>query len=160
VETAKLHLTAEDKKIIEILGFPKFKPISEMNPDNISEEIDVVLDLYAKHNFYIEIIEEDEVTEKDFYIFLTEELTEHETQDLRIEGMNTNFIYEEFHPSDKLTAKDTINFFLWSLETEEENDNNTWLSPEEIFINGIQKTQSEFLKEIRGLIGGKMIRGK
>lgn len=139
----------EDKKIEEILEFPVFRKVNEIPPDDLEKEIENVLDIYSEHNINIDIIEKEEVSEAEFYIFLTEELTQHETQFIRIEGMITNFIYEDFHPSDKLDSKDTIRFFLDSLFFQDQADKYLWISKEGLSINGILKTQAQFTIEMQ-----------
>lgn len=147
----------EYKKILEILNYPHFKKLAELNPGEISEEISKVLDLYAKYNINIDVIEEEDVREEDFYKFLTEELPEQELQLIEIEGFRSNFIYEDFHPNSKLDAKDTINFFLRALIDNDIENIALWSSKENFHFNGNRITLPEFTKYIRKLIPEKVI---
>jgi hypothetical protein len=143
---------AETKKVKEIMNFPEFKKTEEIDPALLENEIDKVLKLYEKFHFQVSIIESNDVSELDFYKFLTEELTEYETNFIDVPGMNTNFIYEDFHPNDKLDAKDSIRYFLYSLKNRNEKDITTWLSDEPLYFNGNSLSQSEFINEIFNLI--------
>lgn len=46
------------------------------------------------------------------YEFITEELFEEKISDIRIEGMRTNFIYEEFHQNHEYDIKDAVYGFF------------------------------------------------
>lgn len=147
---------AESKKVIEILEYPKFKNLDELTSSDIPEEIEKVLDEYAKHNIYIDVIEKDDVSEADFYKFLTEELTQHEMEFIDIEGFNSNFIYEEFHPSDKLDAKDAIEYFLNGLPANDKKNIDLYLCRKEMQLNGKRMPLSEFIKSMNWLIPKKV----
>ncbi|RPI17485.1 MAG: hypothetical protein EHM58_09210 [Ignavibacteriae bacterium] len=148
----KAYKNAEEKKIIEIIGYPEFKKLEDLNPGEVLTELERVLDIYAEHSIIIDIIEKDDVTDEEFYKFLTEELTEHETYHMQIEGMTANFIYEEFHPSKKLDAKDAVKFLSWPLFDRNEEGMDTWLSKENLVFNGENKSLSQFKNELLQLI--------
>jgi len=148
---------AETKKIFEILNSPNFKKLEMLNPEEIPSEINKVLDIYAKNNMCVDIIEEADVSDSDFYKFLTEELPQQETDYINIEGMTTNFIYEEFHPSDKLDAKDTISNFLSSLLHNNVDNMKTWLSKDELCFNKNHVSVSEFITSMIKLVPEKVI---
>ncbi len=135
---------AQRKKIREILGNPIFRKIEDIKPDKIEDEINFVLQKYAEKNFNIDIIEKDDVKPGDFYIFLTEELMEHETDFISIPGMNTNFIYEEFHPSPKLNIKDCVEYFHWGLKNKDKEQTLLWSAKENIALNNISYDRDEF----------------
>lgn len=107
---------AECRRIDDILGHPSFKHLEEIQGlAALETEIQRVLNLYAMHSINVDIIEEEEVSRQDFYRFLTEELPMHEDYFISIDGMTTNYIYEEFHPSDRLNARECVKWFLVSL---------------------------------------------
>lgn len=142
----------EDKKVKEILNYPEFKKAEEIQSALLKAEIEKILGIYAKYNFYVDIIEKNDVSDIDFYRFLTEELPEHETSFVNVPGMNTNFIYEEFHPNDKLEAKNSVEYFLSGLKNKYELDIDIWLSDEPILINGKTASKSELINELNNLI--------
>ncbi|MFH1194731.1 MAG: hypothetical protein V1720_03400 [bacterium] len=136
---------AESKKIIEIIGNPVFKKTDDLSKEQIPDEIEKILKLYNEHSINIDVIEKDDVSDEDFHRFLTEELPLHETDLVPIGGMTTNFIYEEFHPSNKLDAKDAIEWFSWRFFAKNEEDVKTYLAKENLRIGNEVLTQSEFI---------------
>jgi hypothetical protein len=145
---------AESKKIIEILGFPRFRKAAELMPGELATEIAEVLAKYADHNINIDVIEKDDVSDEMLYKFLTEELPEEETDFMQIEGMTTNYIYEEFHPSNKLDAKDTIEWLAPHLFNKDKEGIKTYLSKRDLTFNGNRKSQPEFIDELLQLVSG------
>lgn len=135
---------AERKKIRDILGNPVFRKIEEIDPAAIEAEIEMILNKYAEHNYNIGIIEKDDVSPEDFYIFLTEELMEHETDFMNVPGMNTNFIYEEFHPNPKLNIKDCTDYFIWGLRNKDKEQALLWSAKENIMLNNVSYSKDEF----------------
>lgn len=87
---------ADKKKIIEILGNPQFEEVEDIEPGKLISKIESVLLIYNQHNINVEATEREKVSDKDFYIFLTKTLPQHETEYIDISGMRTNYIYEEF----------------------------------------------------------------
>ncbi|MHB8338532.1 MAG: hypothetical protein ACYDEE_14045 [Ignavibacteriaceae bacterium] len=63
---------AESKKVIEILGFPRFRKAVELMPGELATEIAEVLAKYADNNINIDVIEKDDVSDEMLYKFLTE----------------------------------------------------------------------------------------
>lgn len=97
----------------EYVGNPSFTPLNEIPEENLRGELNDVLKYLSDHNINVDFI--CEVPDKEAYRFVTEELMNHETDDIHIEGMTTNFIYEEFYPNDELDAKNFAEQFLWHL---------------------------------------------
>ena len=95
---------AEEVELIEYLGNPIFKKLEEIDLQELEKEIINVLSIYNKNQVDISVNKDSDVSEKEYYTFLTEELPKHTIQNMRIPGMIANFIYEEFHPSNKLDS--------------------------------------------------------
>ncbi len=108
----------EEIRIYEILGKPAFKPYAEACKGDLALETEAVLEIYESKNINVDHVYD--VNEKDYYIFLTEELPEHMTNDLKIPGWTNNFIYEEFHPNDREDIQKIPSHFLFELFTLEE----------------------------------------
>jgi aspartokinase len=83
-------------KVIDIIDNQKFKSVNELSDNEIAGAIQEVLNIYAEHSINIDIIEKQDVTDRDFYIFLTERLPNEETDDINLPGWTNNFIYEDF----------------------------------------------------------------
>ncbi|MHB8338533.1 MAG: hypothetical protein ACYDEE_14050 [Ignavibacteriaceae bacterium] len=68
--------------------------------------------------------------------------------------MTTNYIYEEFHPSNKLDAKNTIEWLAPHLFNKDKEGIKTYLSKSDLTFNGNRKSQREFIDELLQLVTG------
>src|SRR6187399_378146 len=93
----KSYSEAKRIKVYDFIGRPAFKEISCLNKDEIENELNRLLDVMHQNNISLDCLTDydDEI----IYKFITEELFEEETDDMRINGMMHCFIYEEFHPN-------------------------------------------------------------
>lgn len=96
--------------VAEHLGNPEFPSIHELSENEVVEMLNKVQHLMAENDLYLDCIVE--MPEAEIYRFIIEELFQHEIDDLKIEGLQTCFIYEEFHPNDKLDIKQTLDDFI------------------------------------------------
>lgn len=96
--------------VAERLGNPEFPSIQELSENEVLEMLDRVQHLMAENDLYLDCIVE--IPPAEIYRFIIEELFQHEIDDLKIEGLQTCFIYEEFHPNDKLDIKQTLDDFI------------------------------------------------
>lgn len=90
-----------DQKMIKVfdkIGKPgHFKPVIEI-PDNEIDSAWRELRNYL-NDFSIDLdVCSPNISTRELYRFTTEELFEHETDDMDLPGWTTNFIYDEFHP--------------------------------------------------------------
>jgi hypothetical protein len=97
----------------EFVGNPVFKPVSEVPSEHLSSEIESILEFLSLSSIVVDFL--CDVAEAEAYRFLTIELMDTETDDVRIEGMNHHFTYEEFHPNDEYDAKMFAEGFLLDL---------------------------------------------
>lgn len=139
---------SEEKTIREIMKFPEFKKLEEIKEDELDDEINKVLDKYGEFSIQIGVIEEEDVKEEDFYRFLTEELQEHLTYHMEIPGMNTNFIYEEFHPNLKLNIKDTTRYVTDGIRLKDKEHTVLWVNNECIELNNVKYNKDEFAENL------------
>ncbi len=105
------HANAEYTTVYERIGKPDYKPAVDLNASEITAELQRITDIMGEHNIGLNICDgpyADEV----IYKFLTEELFAHEIEKTPVAGMACNFIYEEFHPNDKVDiGKNAHDFF-------------------------------------------------
>lgn len=94
---------AKRTKIQEFLGFPTFKPIDDIPRERLEAELNSVEEFLSLHDISVDCLAD--VSDEDFYRFLTTELIDEEIDDISIEGMQHCFIYEEFHPNDEHDTK-------------------------------------------------------
>ncbi len=93
----KSHKEAKQITVYDYLGRPDFKPINGLSKKEISTELERLDKLMIENHICLDCLceYEDEV----IYKFITEEFFLKETDDIRIEGMYSHFIYEEYHPN-------------------------------------------------------------
>ena len=86
------RITVYDK-----IGRPVFKKHDELSREEISKEMNRLLDLMGEKEISLDCI--CEYDDSVIYRFITEELFEHEMDDMNVPGMVCHFTYEEFHPN-------------------------------------------------------------
>jgi len=119
--TGELELPYNHVKYITIREYvdnPDFKSIKQIPPGQLSSELNCVLKYLTDHNISVDFLTD--ISDEVAYEFITNELMEQETEDLQIPGLTTCFIYEEFHPNDKLDAEMFAELFLRDLFEQEE----------------------------------------
>jgi hypothetical protein len=97
--------------VFEKIGKPSFKPVSELNATEISEALERVTKQMEAKGINLDICDgpyPDEV----IYTFITEELFVHEIEQESLFGGDWHFIYEEFHPNDKVEIEKNTHKFL------------------------------------------------
>lgn len=83
--------------VYDYIGKPEFKKWDTLSHEEVPKELDKIELLLARHNLELDCIcTYDKAV---IYKFITEELFQHEMDDMRIPGMVYHFIYEEFHPN-------------------------------------------------------------
>ena len=100
----------EVKKVKEVLGNPSFKKLEELSDTQLSDELEKILEFMSLHNLKLDVIYE--VEDREIYRFITEELMGVEIDIIDVPGMNTCFIYEEFHPNHEEDLKRESEEFL------------------------------------------------
>jgi hypothetical protein len=97
----------------QLLDFPEFKPLDQIPAGQLEQELDKALDLLTRHNVVVDCLAA--VSDEDLYRFITAELLDQEVDNMKMEGWNTCFIYEDFHPNDEYDARSMAEHFLWDL---------------------------------------------
>ena len=107
---------AKQISVYEKIGKPEFKLAENLNDEEITVELNKIEALLHSKNIGLDVICDYENEERLIYKFITEELFNHEIDDISIAGMNTHFIYEEFHPNNEYDIEhacfDFIKMFL------------------------------------------------
>ena len=137
-------------KVHELIGKPAFKNYQQIPKENMQQEIDNFLQLLKKHNMNLNV--EGEYEPVVIYRFITEELFEHETDDLQMEGILKNFVYEEFHPNHKLEIENVAKKFLeyWFEKSFDETSwelADTFILPDSTFLS-----KDKFLKKLDAVL--------
>jgi len=95
--------------IYDFLGNPAYKPVVEIPECDIKSELKGIINLLNEKGIGLDTI--CKVDDRELYRFITEELFIEETDDMMIEGMMCNFIYEEFHPNHEHDIKNCCKEF-------------------------------------------------
>ncbi len=85
-------------KVFDKIGRPKhFRPVGEIPDHEIGVAWNQLNDYLNEHGMDVSVCSPN-ISTRELYRFVTEELFEHETDDLNLPGWTINFIYDEFHP--------------------------------------------------------------
>jgi hypothetical protein len=104
----------------EYIGNPPLRPLGEIPPGELRETVDWLMELLAGNDIVVHIGENVSLAET--YRFLSEELMAAETDDLRVEGFSTLFLYEDFHPDEQAEAERTAREFCTAIFEKSEAD--------------------------------------
>jgi hypothetical protein len=77
--------------IRERIGDPTIQPLDDLPPHGVDEAATALLDLLAAHDIAVDFLGDVDAAEA--YRYITEELLDHEMDDIRVEGMVTHFTY-------------------------------------------------------------------
>jgi hypothetical protein len=84
-------------KLYDFIGSPSFSKAEALSTGELSSELERLMAILLENNIEIDFaVDYDDML---IYKFITEELFDHEIDNMRVKGMNTHFIYEEFHPN-------------------------------------------------------------
>lgn len=113
--------TAKRVKVYDAIGRPVFRRLEELSSAEVSEALKQILSVMEEKG-----VELDRCCPYDdalIYKFITEELFDHEIDDMSGAGMITHFSYEEFHPNHDYDLRRCAEEFLenllsrkWNLE--------------------------------------------
>lgn len=133
-------------KVHDLIGNSDFKKSEELSDSEVKEGLKKILKLLNEHDINLDVLGEYEP--RTIYSFITEELFEHETDDLQLPGMSKNFIYEEFHPNHKMSIEESAKNFVnhWF---EKSFDEYSWELKDLFVLNdGIVINKEKVLKKI------------
>ena len=104
------HAEGKRTTVFEYIGKPEYMPPDSLSGEEISRELTRILELMSRSNVeFSALCEQDE---KKLYAFVVNELFKTEMDDIRVEGMKTCFIYEEFYPNHDYDLKNTAETML------------------------------------------------
>jgi len=98
--------------VFEKLGKPEYRKNEDIPDSEISQELERVMKLMYKHNLSADSI--CGITDREFYRFITEDVFSCEVEDFWVDGLMSNFIYEEFYPNDKHDIEEIATHFIRS----------------------------------------------
>lgn len=139
----KTWKNAKQITVFEFLGNPLFRQVDELTDAEIPVELERLSGLMNEKQVGLDTL--CEVPDRELYRFITEELFQHEIDDMRIPGMMTNYIYEEFHPNHEYDIRKHASEFMRSYLDKESSYYTTFLSED--------ATKSDWHKHFREAFG-------
>ncbi len=130
------HAFANSKrvKIATLIGNPSLAKADELDEPSIKKALEHVEHLLDEQ--HIEVVFNKPRSERFKYCFITEELLDHETDDLWMEGLTRQFTYEEFHPDHKAEITDQTMAFLSDWFERKVDAGNGYLGEQFIYPDG------------------------
>ncbi len=106
-----MHADSPKISVYDKAGKPSYKLLEDLDEDEISDELDNLLEILFENGIGIDTIHE--VDDRELYRFIIEDLFIHEIYDMKLmKGMVTQFIYEDFYPDDEKDVKKCIATFF------------------------------------------------
>lgn len=111
----------EPTTIYQIVQQPKFASLTSLDEAEIETALDKITKLLLQFNIAVDY--RGDYSAKEKYRFIVEDLFNHETRMVQIEGMVTHYSYEEFHPNHNLDIEEQTKEFItdWFEMNIEEN---------------------------------------
>lgn len=133
--------------VYDKIGRPtQFKPVNEI-PDTEIENAWTELYSYMLDNGIDLTATNPKVTPRELYRFATEELFEHQTDDINIPGMISGFIYDEFYPDYEYENSNLAIDYIQSVFSKDHLDHMQGLA-KKITINNLKDLTQENFKAI------------
>jgi hypothetical protein len=139
---------AEYTTVFEAIGKPAYKLIDELKPDEVSTALQEITDAMEQHGINLDISDGPYPIDV-IYKFITEELFSHEIEKESAFGNGWNFIYEEFHPNDKVEIEKNTHEFLQHWFTRNFNEYSTELAFKFITADGKQLKKEVVLDKMK-----------
>src|SRR5512140_1850270 len=151
------------------IGDPVLKQFEDIAPEEFDDELERLTEILASNN--IEVHFGGSVPSCVRYRFITEELLKEEMDDIRVEGMTQHFIYEEFHPNEKLDAELEAEMFVRELLSHETESPLLSFSNQELYgpdgapvspewmlerVEAFRSTVAVFLEKEIGMVEGRV----
>lgn len=144
-EFEQQYQSAKRTRVREMAGRPDVKPLTELTPEELDSALFLLLKRLEAHSIEVDFLCEVEPAEQ--YRFLTEELLNEEMDDIRIPGMTSHFIYEEFHPNAEYDAKSAAEMFVRSLLSRNTEFIMTHFSKDELYDHQGKPLSREQMQE-------------
>lgn len=135
------------------IGSPPVRLPAEVSPEEVGSELERLFDLLRTNNISVHFARS--VPEAEAYRFIVEEVLDREIEDIRMDGLSLNFLYEEFHPDDEQDALMAAEDFLFALFTRNESILSSLLHTHgEIPPGGSDSPPSLLASRVKSFLGG------
>ncbi len=134
-------------QVYEFIGKPEFPEPNKISPEQLSVELERLLDILSDNSIRVDTL--CEVDDIEMYRFITEELLFVEMDDIRIAGMMHCYIYEEFHPNHDYDIRNYCTDFVETLFRKDTEFNLGFISlTENIETRSGLMNEQNFIKRI------------
>ena len=148
MEFEKQYAERKEIKIFDRIERPgHFKPVNEIPADEIEDAWDILNGYLQKYGIQLSACSPN-VSVRELYRFTTEELFDHEIDDMNIPGMMTCFIYDEFYPDHKYDNTRLAEDYINSIFSKHPVEWMRRLSDNNLRINEHDSLSKENFKEI------------
>ncbi|MBC7888559.1 MAG: hypothetical protein H7Z13_11820 [Ferruginibacter sp.] len=141
------YANAEYTTVYERLGQPGYKPVSEMNNEELTAAIKSFTKLMVNNDIGLDICDGPYPDEL-IYRFITEELFAIKVEKKPVAGMVSHFIYEEFHPNHKADITKRTHTFFKNWFNRHFTEYCTELSWHCITADGLQMTREDIISRM------------
>ena len=104
------YATAKKIKLYELIGSPSCKQEHELDDIAIADAFQQLENILEKNGVVVDFNRPRDARFK--YHFITTELFEQETDDIKVDGMLRHFLYEEFYPDHELDIAERTKEFI------------------------------------------------
>jgi hypothetical protein len=133
--------------IYDLAGKPSFRPLAEIPANEVETELNRILEILQQHSIVLDTL--CEVEDRELYRFVTEELLNKETNDVRIEGMMHCFTYEEYYPNHEYDIKNRCTELVnHIIDMEKDGDIVPWGLADNVWNEGNLLTKEELNNKI------------
>ena len=141
------HASTEYTTVYERIRRPAWKPLADMSRPELKIALQGLLQLLEKHDIDLDIADGPYPDEL-IYQFITEELFAIKVEKKPIAGLNTHFIYEEFHPNHKAAITKRTHTFLKNWFNKKFTEYCTEISWHCISADGVQLTREDMVSKM------------
>jgi len=141
------HTNTEYTTVYERIGKPAYRPANELTKEEMEAASQLLLTLMEEQQINLDFCDgpyDDEIV----YRFITEEFFKQEVEKAPVDGMNSCFIYEDFHPNHTADIAKRAHEFLQNFFTAAFNEHSIELADDVITADGQQLTKEALLKKM------------
>lgn len=151
----KKHDQAKSISVYKKIGSPEYNHVNDISDKQLEKELSKIWKVMQKNGIGLSVLYD--VPKREVYRFITEELFKLEVDDIKMKGWTSQYIYEEFHPTEDYDLKIAVQqcvhmlftkdmpFFGEQFSEELKDGIGLSMEPEEL-LEKIEKFHDEFLQ--------------
>jgi hypothetical protein len=109
----KLHETSKTTTIYKLIGEPEYNHVHDLNDKEVKRELKRLMSLMNKHGVALDVLAP--TPDREIYRFVVEELFKQETEEIKLKGWISQYIYEDFHPNAEHDVRNVAHFIILSI---------------------------------------------